>query len=260
MDTLTVLAVQLFLFTVISWVMVRDMRHRPQGGFFRPVLFGIVPIMVLSVGSFSALEGMPASELSQAKAALAAQFSKLLSSGGAAGGFSDAELQSISELSLKLQPAAVCVFWLSLLTLSAMVIRKWLVARGQTLPAPPLSRWQAPDFLIWVLLLPAALLILNQRGWLGEVEAWMSDLSLNLVMICLFIYLFQGLMVLLDRISRLGMPKPLTVCLLLFALLFAAVPQGRGIAMAFLGLGILDTWFNFRKIEPKRGDHERSSS
>jgi len=254
------LAFQGLLFALICWTMAREMRRRPESGFFRPVLMGFAPIFLISVASFAAVEGMKPSELAEAQAALAAQFGKLLSGPSGAKSFTQEELMAVSEVSLKLQPAAVSVFWLALLTLSAMALRRWLAARGQTRPAAPLSRWQAPDFLIWGLLLPAALLLLDQRHWLGEVEAWISDLCKNLGLVVLSVYLFQGMMVVLEKISRLGLPKPVAAMMLVSALVMALLPAGRGIALGFLALGVLDTWLDFRKLKPKHGEDERSSS
>jgi hypothetical protein len=259
MDALTGLAFQAVLFGVICWTMLRDMRRKPTGSFFRPVLLGFLPIFLLSAGSFATLESTPPDDLIKAEQAQATQFSNLLQSSSGAKTFTDEEMQSLVALPFRLQPAAVCIFWLALLTMAAMILRRWLAFKGHPLAPAPLSRWQAPDFLVWVLLVPAALLIFNQRGWLGEVETWISDLCLNVVLVVLTVYLFQGLMVLLDRISRFGLPKSLTSMLLIAALFLAVVPEGRGIILAFLGLGILDIWFNFRKLKPKHGDEERSS-
>jgi hypothetical protein len=250
------------LFGLICWTMVREMRRHPDAGFFRPVLFGFMPILLISVASFTTIQGMKADELAATKAVLAEKFAQLLSGGGAgAAGFTNDELMAISEVSLRLQPAAVCVFWLGLLTLSAMALRKWLVSKGQAKRTQPLSRWRAPYFLIWALLIPLAILLLDQRHWLGEVEAWISDLSQNLALVILSVYLFQGMMVVLQKTASLGLPKPAAILLVISALLAALVPMGRGLGLAFLALGILDTWFDFRKLAaPKTGDSQRSGS
>ena len=253
------------LFALICWTMVREMKRHPDAGFFRPVLFGFMPILLISVASFTTIQGMKAEELAATKAVLAEKFAQLLSGGaaGAAGatGFTSDELMAISEVSLRLQPAAVCVFWLGLLTLSAMALRKWLVSKGQAKRTLPLSQWQAPYFLIWALLIPLAVLLLDQRHWLGDVETWISDLSQNLALVILSVYLFQGMMVVLQKTARLGLPKPAAILLVVSALLAALVPMGRGLGLAFLALGILDTWFDFRKLAaPKTGDSQRSGS
>jgi len=252
------LAFQGSLFLFISWIMAREMRRHPEGGFFRPVLIGFAPIFVISVLSFAAIENMKSDELAKAKDAMVGQFAAIFEGSAGAKAFTQDELRQISEVSLKLQPAAVCVFWLALLTLAAMALRKWLAKRGQTKAAAPLSRWKAPDYLIWFLLLPGALLLFNQRRWLGELEPWIGDLSQNVVIVILTVYLFQGMMVVLEKISRMGLPKPLATVMLASALLMALVPAGHGIALGFLALGILDTWFDFRKLTPKVNDNKRS--
>jgi hypothetical protein len=256
---MTGLAFQGFLFILICWTMAREMKRHPESGFFRPVLMGFAPILVISIVSFTVMQGMKADELAKAKEALAAQFAALLGSQSGAAAFTAEELQMITELSLRLQPAAVSIFWLAILTLAALGLRKWLAEKGQTKIAEPLSRWRAPDFLIWMLFIPAAILLLDQRHWLGKVEVWIRDLSQNMVIIMLAIYLFQGMMVLLEKISRLGMPKPVVALLLSSALVMALLPAGRGIALGLLMLGLLDTWFNFRKLAPKHGDDDERS-
>ena len=251
---------QVLLFALICWSMAREMRRHPESGFFRPVILGFAPIFLICVASFTAIQGMKADELAKAKEGLAAQMSSLLQGGSGAKSFSTEELQAITEISLKLQPAAVSIFWLGLLTVAAMVLRRRLAKRGLSKPSPPLSRWKSPDLMIWLLFAPAALLLLDQRHWLGEVEGWISDLSLNVVIVMLTVYLFQGMMVLLEKISRLGLPKLVASLMLFSGLILAALPAGRGIALGFLALGILDTWFDFRKLNPKQNDSERSNS
>lgn len=260
MDLLIGLLAPLLLFLAVSWLMLRDMRRAP-GGFFRPVLIGFFPILCLSVANFAALEFLPSDEMAKYQSDQVAQLQTMMqaSNSEAAKSVSEDDLKNLVSLFLRLLPAIICIFWLGLLTGVALLLRRWLTKRGVPIGSSPLSRWQAPDFMIWMLLLPTAILIFESRSWLGEVKPWIVDLGWNVVAVMCAIYFFQGAMVLLERISRLGPSKTLTALIILSGLCLAFLPRGQGILLGFLALGILDVWFNFRNIKPKQDDHERSS-
>jgi hypothetical protein len=244
------LAFQGFLLLLLSWTMARELKRNPGGGFFRPVLLGFAPVLLLSLWSFGSIQRMSGADLLKAQESVAA-FAKAMA-GGQASAISDADYKAFSQLSLRIQPAMVCVFWLGMLTLSAFGLRAWLRRRGLKLAERPLSRWQAPDPLIWVLLLPGALLALDQRHWLGQVESWISDASLNVLVVMAAVYLFQGLMVVLERAMRIGVPRFVGAMLLFSALLISSLPQGRGLGLGLLALGLLDIWCDFRNLTSKQ--------
>jgi hypothetical protein len=267
LNILAALGLEALLFTLICWTMVQEMKRFPNSGFFRPVLKGFFLILIVSAPSFAPNLSLHGSEKTAAVQALAEQLQKsMVTAAGDTGPapYSPAQVQAFSEVLLRLQPAMVCIFWLGILSLAAAFLRKRLAARGLTKAVTPLSRWKAPDWLIWVLFLPAALLLLDERQWLGEVEPWISALCSNIVVVMLAVYLFQGVMVVLEKISRFGLPKIVAVIMLVMALAIATVlallPAGQGIALCFFSLGILDTWLDFRKLTPKTQDKGRSHS
>ena len=51
---MTGIAFQAVLFTLICWTMVREMRRHPESGFFRPVLLGFAPRVLVLFGAVDA--------------------------------------------------------------------------------------------------------------------------------------------------------------------------------------------------------------
>ncbi len=108
----------------------------------------------------------------------------------------------------------------------------------------PLVRFRPAESLIWPLILGLALVLLNLLVPLGPLElaGW------NLLLVMLFFYGLAGLGILRYLLDRLGAPRGLRVLawLVLAALAFA---PGANAALAVLicGLGVSETWINYRR-------------
>lgn len=97
-----------------------------------------------------------------------------------------------------------------------------------------LSQWKAPEKLIWILITSGILLLI-------PVE-WAQFLGFNLVIICLFLYLLQGLSIIsfifktkkIHRIFRIP-------C---YVLIFAQ----QYIIMLVIAVGVFDLWVDFRRF------------
>lgn len=254
------LAGHFLLLALFSWVMARDMKRRPGGGFFHPVMRGFIPVALVSLVAFIGMQGSDSAEIAKYREAFIATYSQAMEAIYKDKGLGTAAAREMAQTFFRLQPGLQCLFWLVVLSGVAFVMRRMLARRGQTSMPAPLSRWKAPDLLIWLLLLPGALVLMDDRGWLGEVEAWIRDLSLNFLVVTVAVYVFQGMMVLLERLTRAGLPKFFGNLLMALALLVSTLPSGRGPAWALLLLGVFDTWFDLRNLNPKAKDDERSSS
>ena len=112
----------------------------------------------------------------------------------------------------------------------------------------PLARFRLAESLIWPLILGLALVLLNLLVPLGPLElaGW------NLLLVMLFFYGLAGLGILRFLLDRLGAPRGLRVLawLVLAALAFA---PGANAAVAVLisGLGVSETWINYRRERSK---------
>ena len=105
----------------------------------------------------------------------------------------------------------------------------------EAIPAPPLVRtWRLWDHLIWVLIGGTGLWFLGS----GSLE----DLGLNAVTVMLILYAAQGFAVARHTVWRLGITGFLE-------LLFCGALLASGLALPLLaGVGLLDTWFDWRRL------------
>ncbi len=118
--------------------------------------------------------------------------------------------------------------------LADRLARRWHLA----LPEGPSFRyWRPWDELIWVAVVGLALALIG-HGVLFE-------LALNLLVVMVMVYAAQGLALVRFLAWRRGLPKWLEGVFYL-ALLFAS-----GLAVIVVaGLGLLDTWFDWRRLRP----------
>jgi hypothetical protein len=254
------LLLDFFLMSLCALVMARDMRRRPGSGFFSAVRLGFIPVAVLSLLVFVSLQGKDQPEVAHFRQAFVDQVShatlQLVQGQGA---ISTQDAVEAAQWVLRLYPGLQCLFWLCALSVISFLLRHWLWRRGRTKLPPPLSLWKAPDLMIWTVLLPAALVLLGDAGLASVPQEW-RDLGLNILAVTLFIYLFQGAMVILERLRRLGIPKALGALLLVSGILLSVLAAGWGMAAGVLALGLLETWFDFRHLQNKDNDSTRSGA
>jgi hypothetical protein len=112
----------------------------------------------------------------------------------------------------------------------------------------PLSRFRPAESLIWPLILGLALVLLNLLVPLGPLElaGW------NLLLVMLFFYGLAGLGILRFLLDRLGAPRGLrVVAWLALAALALAPGVNAGLAVLISGLGVSETWINYRRERSK---------
>ncbi|HVO66843.1 MAG TPA: DUF2232 domain-containing protein [Syntrophales bacterium] len=97
-----------------------------------------------------------------------------------------------------------------------------------------LSRWKAPESLIWILIANGVMLLI-------PVE-WVQILGLNLLLICLFVYFLQGMSVIGFLFKAKNVHRLFRIpC---YVLIFAQ----QYIILIVIAVGIIDLWIDFRKF------------
>lgn len=111
----------------------------------------------------------------------------------------------------------------------------WTRLYGQTLFVPgTFTQWVLADYWVWLLIPSAASLFLG-GGFLGT-------LGMNIFIVMVVIYFFQGLAITLHIVETRKIPIFFRV-LILFLILIQPVLMG-----IVVGLGVFDIWIDFRKV------------
>lgn len=129
--------------------------------------------------------------------------------------------------------SAVFAVWLNILSGREIFNKKalWYPDFGD------LSCWSAPERLIWLLIAGGGMLLI-------PVE-WARVTCLNLLFVCLFIYLFQGLAIISFFFHRKHVPRLFRM--ILYVLIFVQ----QYVTILVVAIGLFDLWFDFRKyIKP----------
>lgn len=154
-------------------------------------------------------------------------------------------LEGMIHMVLRVQPA---VEFVSLLLTFLLAFRMAVLLAPrfgvENFPAPPpMPLWRPWEELIWVMIGALAISLLG--------GGWLEDLALNLVVVMAVIYAAQGLAVLRFFARRQGVPRAMEWPFYLALLLVA------GLAMLILaGVGLLDTWFDWRRLRPALPDED----
>ncbi len=145
-------------------------------------------------------------------------------------------LRELASMALRLQPGIEFVSALLTIILAYRVSQSVAGRISSFLPAPlPLRLWRLWEELIWVLVAGLAL------GLVGR--GLVADLGINLLGVMLILYGVQGVALARYSFWRLRISWMVEI-LFYLVLLFTS-----GIAAFFLaGLGLLDTWFDWRRV------------
>ena len=116
----------------------------------------------------------------------------------------------------------------------------------------PLARFRPAEALIWPLILGLALVLLNLVVPLGPLElaGW------NLLLIMLFLYGLAGLGILRFLLDRLGAPRSMRLAAWLVLGVLALAPGvNAALAVVISGLGVSETWINYRNRGKEQGEN-----
>lgn len=170
--------------------------------------------------------------------ALVVEVTEQLQGLGLQTGGGDPALREVVAIVARVQPG---LEFLSLLlaTVLGYGISSRIAGRlGVSLPTGvPFRCWRPWDELIWVAIAGLGL------GLIGSGLA--AELGLNLLLVMVVLYAVQGLALMRFLAWRRGIPRWLEV------LFYLALLLASGIALVVVaGLGLLDTWFDWRHLRP----------
>jgi len=147
-------------------------------------------------------------------------------------------LEQIQYGLIRIIPAMVTASFLLVTWSNLLMARPILKSRGLFFPEfGPLKLWKAPDSLIWVLIGCGGLLMLP--------GSTLKIVGLNILLVLLMIYFFQGIAIVSFFFEKKQFPRPLRV----FFYTLIAIQQI--VLLVVIGLGIFDMWINFRKPKSK---------
>ena len=132
------------------------------------------------------------------------------------------------------------VSWMNLLMARLILIRKSLFFPGYG----ALNRWRTPEVLVWGVIGSGGLLLTGAKLF--------KMLGLNGLIILLTIYFFAGIAVVSFFFDKKRFPPMLRF------FLYSLIALQQLFLLFVIGLGLFDTWLNFRKIETGRSISEDS--
>ncbi len=148
--------------------------------------------------------------------------------------------QKMLSLLVVLIPALIVIGSWTILVVNLYLIDRFHLLPGRELLKPfALNTWKAPDPLIWFVIIPGFAVFL--------LHGTLRIIGLNILIVVLTVYFFQGLCVINYFFSRKNVPP--FVKLLFYFILF--VIQIMAIMVVIMGL--LDMWVDFRKISHESG-------
>ncbi|CAO0821758.1 DUF2232 domain-containing protein [Desulfarculales bacterium] len=139
----------------------------------------------------------------------------------------------------RLAPGTLCAGSL-VLAWSNLLMARTLTRRlkPQEPPPEPLTRWQAPERLVWLLIAAGGV------TWIAE--GWLSWAGLNALLPLAVIYFLQGIAVMAYWLEKKKAPR------MLRAGLYALVAVEVFLALLVALAGLFDLWFNFRRLNSKQ--------
>ncbi|MBN1615034.1 MAG: YybS family protein [Deltaproteobacteria bacterium] len=103
-----------------------------------------------------------------------------------------------------------------------------------------LAQWKAPEGLVWILIAAGGSLLLPLE--------WMKFTGLNILIVCFFVYLLQGLSIISFFFRRKGVPTGIRAVVYIFIVL------QQYLVLPVILVGLFDLWIDFRKyIKPSKG-------
>jgi uncharacterized protein YybS (DUF2232 family) len=110
--------------------------------------------------------------------------------------------------------------------------------RGNLVPAGDPKEWKSPELLVWGFIAAGFCALVLQDGWI-------KTLSLNLFLVCLVFYFFQGLAIIAYYFHHKNVP------VFLRGLGYALIFLEQMIMLLVVGLGLFDMWGDFRRLNKK---------
>jgi len=141
----------------------------------------------------------------------------------------------IARLFINILPAlglismALCI-WLTLLAAKAVFYRQRLYFPD----FGDLAKWKAPEKLVWIVICSGGMLLIPDDR--------VYYVGLNLLLLCLFVYLLQGLAIVSYFFRTRNIP------LILRSIFYALLIFQQILILLVIALGLFDLWLDFRKF------------
>lgn len=144
-------------------------------------------------------------------------------------------LRSMQNFLPKILPAlftSAAVFLILLAMASGNYI---LLGKSGRSPWPKYQLWQLPEQLIWIFISSAAIFII--------AEGFVSIIGVNLLIVLALLYCIQGFAIVIYFFTKWDLPRFVRI-VFFFMILFQTVGT-----VILLGLGLWNTWVDFRKLK-----------
>ncbi len=131
-------------------------------------------------------------------------------------------------------PALIVAFTLLVSWINLMISRPVLIKNNLYFPDfVSLNLWKAPEFLVWAVIASAVMLFFPDKVF--------KIAGLNLLLVLMMIYFFQGIAIVSYYFEKKKVPRTLKV------FLYSLIALQHFIFLFVIGLGFFDTWLNIRK-------------
>jgi uncharacterized protein YybS (DUF2232 family) len=150
--------------------------------------------------------------------------------------FLEDSMAVIEKVLVGVMPAMLIASTLMVVWVNLLSARKLFELRGLVFPDyGPLDRWKAPEVLVWAVIVSGVMLLVPSLA--------VKTIGLNGLLVMMVIYFFQGMAIVAFFINKKKAPRLVRV------VLYGLIALQQLVMLAVIGVGLFDTWFNFRKLE-----------
>lgn len=143
-------------------------------------------------------------------------------------------MEQIKYVLVGIIPALTVAFTLLVSWINLMISRPILIKNNLYFPdLVSLNLWKAPEFLVWAVIASAVMLFFPDKIF--------KIAGLNLLLVLMMIYFFQGIAIVSYYFEKKKVPRTLKV------FLYSLIALQHFIFLFVIGLGFFDTWLNIRK-------------
>jgi hypothetical protein len=149
---------------------------------------------------------------------------------------------------VKLSPGFIASLLLVLIYINAWLLKKWLAFKTKVSGPEKFTKSKLPDFIIWFFLIPALLLLLPSFG-AGFIYSEKTVFFFgNILVMILPLYFWQGVLIAYFKMVNWKIPAPAAGLVLVLTLFLFGTTIGFFVNSFLFLLGIMDTWFDFRRV------------
>jgi uncharacterized protein YybS (DUF2232 family) len=152
-------------------------------------------------------------------------------------------MEGILYVMLRIMPAIAIVSTLFVIWSNLLLARPLLRSRELFCPDfGTLNEWQAPEPLVWLVILSGVLVLLPNTG--------LKLLGVNSLIIMMMIYFFQGIAIVSFYFEKKQFPR------LLRGILYGLIALQQLVLLLVIAAGFLDMWIDFRRLKKRSGEAE----